>query len=395
VEQICHSGGNEDMIRSNLIIILLIYTLLVLCNFNVYSADNNQSDADKKITINLVNFSEKDYLEYIFPLLPSHGYIFNRNYLHGNNLLNPAIGAMTFYEGRHTIDNKNFYRLSANAFDKNKNPYTIEWDISKGFLGYSFDNRKTEAFKFTTGMMFDSEEGDINTVLAKRLIEAKNISNVNPLYAGDNVIEKINGYEFNYTLQRSSTYRAVRTSIESASILGLGMGLYFLMKDVNQDDWIYRYNKDGAKRKFKDGFRWDPNNFNTNTLYHLYAGSTYYMIARSNDYSILESFAWSFVSSFLWEVVCEWREFTSINDTIFTPTLGALTGEFLIQSSNWVERSMKPGFLRETIVFILYPFGSINRWLDSANSGDIRVRILFNSPVQTALERKMERDVFR
>jgi hypothetical protein len=329
VEPICHSGGNEDMIkvRLNSIIILLIYTILVLWNFDAYSAD-----ADKE-----------------------------------------------------------FHRLEFKALDKSGNPFMLEWDISKGLF---FDNRKNEAFKFSTEIISDDEKNDINTVFAKKLIESNNITNLNPLYSAYNEVENIGGYEFNYTLKRSGTYRAVRTSAEILFVLGLGYGSYFLMKDVNMDDWLYRYNWDGAKRKMKDGLRWDPNNFNTNTIYHLYAGASYYMAARSNDYSIPASFAWSFGGSFIWEIVCEWREFTSINDIIFTPTLGALTGEFFIQTANLIERNMKPGFLRETLMFILYPFGSVNRWMDSSNSGDIRVRLIFASPIQTAVQRKIERDVF-
>jgi hypothetical protein len=224
VEQACHSGGNEDMIkvrlnsilirlprpspfergmsaiptggvwrRGNLIsiIILLIYTILVLWNFDAYSADKS----DKEIKINLINFSENDYSKYISPLLPLHGYIFNKNYLHGNNILNSGLGTINFYEGKNTIDNKEFYRLESNAFDKSGNSFVLEWDISKGF--FSFNNRKIEAFKFTTEMIFNSEDNDINTVFAKKLIESNNITNVSPLYSTYNETENINGYEFN------------------------------------------------------------------------------------------------------------------------------------------------------------------------------------------------------
>jgi len=286
---------------------------------------------------------------------------------------------------------KEFHRLEYNAFDKSGNPFMLEWDISKGFF---FNNRKNEALKFSTEIISDAEKNDINTVFAKRLIESNNITNVNPIYSAYNETENITGYEFNYTLKRSATYRAVRTSAEILFVLGTGYGSYWLQGDVNVEDWLYRYNRDGAKRKLKDGFRWDPNNFNTNTIYHLYAGASYYMAARSNDYSIPASFVWSFGGSFIWEFVCEWREMGSINDTIFTPTLGALTGEFFIQTANYIERNMKPGFLRETLMLILYPFGSINRWMDSSNSGDIRVRLIFTNPLQTAVERKIERDLF-
>ncbi|MCL2155102.1 MAG: DUF3943 domain-containing protein [Leptospirales bacterium] len=379
--------------RSRHIIILLICTILVLWNFNVYSADadNVKNNEKKDVTINLINFSEEDYLEYIFPLLPSHGYIFNRNYLHGNNILNQAMGTINFYESKNTIENKDFYRLEFNAFDKNQNPFAIEWDISKGCF---FDNRKTEAFKFTTGMIFDSEYNDINAVFAKRLIESSSIINLNPLYSMNNETKNINGYEFNYAMRRSSTYLALRTSIEILASCSLGVINYFVTREVNAADWQYRYTWHDAKYKFIDGWYWDPNNFNTNTIYHLYAGATYYMIGRSNYYSIPESFLWSFGGSLMWEYFGEWREQVSLNDMIFTPTLGSLTGEFFIQSANFIERNMKPGFLREALMLILYPFGSINRWIDSSNSGDMRVRILFANPIQTAIEHKVANDVF-
>ncbi|MCL1864513.1 MAG: DUF3943 domain-containing protein [Spirochaetes bacterium] len=381
------------MIKTGLnhIVILLIYAI-VLWNFDAYPADNADDNADKYKTINLTNFSEEDYLEYLSPFLPSHGYIFNRNYLHGNSILNPVIGTINFYEGKHKIDNKDFYRFSSNAFDKNKNPFMLEWNISKGFF---FDNRKTEAFKFTAEMIFDSEDNDINTVFAKRLIESNNIINLTPLYSINNdEIEKINGYEFNYTIKRSSTYLAMRASIEILASASVGVINYFMTKDVNAVDWQYKYTWHDAKNKFTDGWYWDPNNFNTNTIYHLYAGATYYMIGRSNYYSVFESFLWSVGGSLMWEYFGEWREQVSLNDMIFTPTLGALTGEFIIQTANFIERNMKPGFLRETIMFILYPFGTINRMLDSSNSGDMRVRLIFVSPIQTAIESKIERDVF-
>jgi len=286
---------------------------------------------------------------------------------------------------------KEFHRLEYNAVDKSGNPFMLEWDISKGFF---FNNRKNEALKFSTEIISDAEKNDINTVFAKRLIESNNIINVNPIYSGHNEVENITGYEFNYTLQRSQVYLAVRTSAEILSFVAMGMINYFMMKEVNAADWEYKYSRHDVKRKFADGWCWDPNNFNTNTIYHLYAGATYYMIARSNYYSITESFLWSFGGSLVWEYFGEWREQVSLNDMIFTPTLGALTGELFIQTADYIDKNIKIGFLREPLKFILHPFGTINKMLDSSNSGDIRVRLIFANPIQTAVERKIERDLF-
>jgi len=363
------------MIRAvlNYIIILLICTIF----FASWSLD--AYSADREITINLTNFSEKDYSRFISPFLPLHGYTFNINHIQARNIANPTIGIINFYQGGSIID-KTIFCLNSNAFDNNGNSFMFEWDISKGFF---FNNRKKEAFKFTTEMIFDSQESDINAAFAKKLLESNNIANVNPIFAAGN--ENITGYEFNYVMQRSQTYLAVRTSAQILLAIGGGMVQYFIMKDVNMVDWEYQYSWNDAKRRVTDTWWWDPNMFNTNTLYHLYAGAAYYQIARSNNYSIMASFWWSFASSFVWEFFGEWRERVSGNDVVLTPTLGAVTGECLTQMAIFVERNMQRSFLRETILVILDPFRYFNRALDSSNAGDMRVRLIFANPIQTAV----------
>jgi len=365
------------------IIIPLICTILVLWNSDAYSEDKDK-------TINLTNFSKKDYTRNLSPLLPSHGYNFNVNYLQANSIINPTIGTINFYKGKHKIDNKDFLKLSSNTFDVNGNSFSMEWDISKGLF---FNNRKKEALKFTTDMMFDSQEDDVNAVFVKKLLESNNITNLNPLYSVNNGIENIDGYEFNYTIQRSQTYLAVRTSIQIFSAISAGMINYFAMKYTNKDDWVYKYKWPDVKRKFLDGWYWDPNDFNTNTLYHAYAGALYYTIARSNQYSIFESFLWSFAGSTIWEYFGEWREQVSLNDVILTPTLGAVMGEFFFQTGNFIERNMKPSFYRETILIIIDPASWLNKRLDTANSGDMQVRLIFFNPIQTSVIRKAEREM--
>ena len=365
------------------IIIPLICTILVLWNSDAYSEDKDK-------TINLTNFSKKDYTRNLSPLLPSHGYNFNVNYLQANSIINPTIGTINFYKGKHKIDNKDFLKLSSNTFDVNGNSFSMEWDISKGLF---FNNRKKEALKFTTDMMFDSQEDDVNAVFVKKLLESNNVTNLNPLYSINNGVEKIDGYEFNYTIQRSQTYLAMRTSIQIFSAISGGMINYFAMKYTNMDDWQYEYKWSDAKRKFLDGWYWDPNDFNTNTLYHAYAGALYYTIARSNQYSIFESFLWSVAGSSIWEYFGEWREQVSLNDMILTPTLGAVMGEFFFQTGIFIERNMKPSFYRETILIIIDPASWVNKRLDSANTGDMRVRLMFFNPIQTSVMRKAEREL--
>ena len=233
----------------------------------------------------------------------------------------------------------------------------------------------------------------MNIVFSKKLLESKSIFNLTPLYPDGDEVKQINGYQFTYNIQRSSTYRAVRTSTEILTFCGIGLANYYATREENEVDWVYEYTMDDFKQKIKDGWYWDPNNFNTNTVYHLYAGMIYYQTARSNYYNIPQSIAWSFGGSLLWEYIGEWREQVSANDMIFTPMLGSITGEAFIQTNKFIEKKMHPGIMRNVITFILDPVGWINRTIDSSNSGDMRVRLIFVNPIQAAIENKAEEEI--
>ncbi len=364
----------------------IIPILLLVNHLNVYSAEQSK----KEIKINFINFSEQNYIDYFLPILPSEGYTFSRDYSYSDDISKPAKDTIGFYTGKIVLEGEKFHRISSNAVDKNGTAFQFEWDISDGFF---LKNRKEEALKFSAETIFESEQNDVNTVFAGKLLETKAITDLNPLYSDGEEVKEIKGYEFKYNLQRSSTYRAVRTSSEILFFCAIGVGNYYMTKAENEVDWQYKYTWHDAKRKVEDGWYWDPNNFNTNTVYHLYAGMTYYQIARSNYYTIPESLAWTFAGSFFWEFVGEWREQVSLNDMIFTPMLGSITGEALIQTTKYIEKKMDPGILREIITLAIDPLGWFNRKLDSSNSGDIRVRLVFVNPIQTAVENKVQRDV--
>jgi len=95
----------------------------------------------------------------------------------------------------------------------------------------------------------------------------------------------------------------------------------------------------------------------------------------------------------MWEFFGEWREQVSLNDMIFTTTLGALTGESLIQICKYIDKTMDPGIPREILTFVLDPMGWFNRMLDSSNSGDIRVRLVFINPIQSAIDSRVEKEI--
>lgn len=367
---------------------VLTVIVMLLFLFNVPAISEEQKN--KNLKLNFINISEQDYTSYFLPLLPSHGYIFTRNYFYSNSISEPALDTVNFIEGKNIIKDQEFYRLSSNAVDKSGTGFTFEWDISTGSF---FDNRKNEALKFTTETIFESQQADVNTVFVKKLIKSESITDLNPLYTEGNEVTEIKGYEFNYTIKRSSSYYAERTIIEILLGCGVGVTNYYLTKFENMVDWKYTYSWDDAQQKVKDGWYWDPNNFNTNTIYHIYAGMSYYQIARSNYYTIPESLVWTFAGSFFWEFFGEWREQVSMNDMIFTPMLGAITGEALIQTCNYMETHMSPGPVREIIYFVINPFGWINKMIDSSNSGDIRVRLVFTNPVQAVIENRIEKEV--
>lgn len=369
--------------------LLFFFALTVLIFFNSLPLFSEEQPG-REIKINLVNFSEEDYLESFTPLLPLSGYKFSRYYTFSDKPADPAKGAIGFYIGKNIIEGREYYRISANAVDKTGKAFLLEWDISDGWF---LDNRKDEALKFSIDTIFDSEKTDVNSAFSDRLLKTKSISELKPLYPDGDLVSEIDGYEFNYKLHRSSTYRALRTSGEILLFCGIGIANYYATRKENEVDWVYEYKWEDVDRKIEDGWYWDPNNFNTNSIYHLYAGMIYYQTARSNYYTVPESFLWSFGGSLLWEYIGEWREQVSANDMIFTPIVGSITGEAFIQTTRFIEKKMDPGVLRDIITFILDPVGLINRKIDTANSGDIRVRLLFVNPVQAAANDRIEKEI--
>ncbi len=346
------------------------------------------SSSKKRVKIEFSNIDESDFNEYMLKEMPLS--LYNIDRLYGQGIYSTVPSADTLkisYKNRDDKDN-DWAVLESNSTDILNKQYFLNFRISKGNY---FDNRYDESLKFTSELFFKSREKDIKSVFTDQLYNDGHIENLSPLYKKNekDEIEEIQGYEFDYRIKRSPTYRAVRTTTEILLACGLGVANYYATKHENMVDWQYKYSWHDAKQKVKDGWYWDPNNFNTNTLYHLYAGNTYYQVARSNDYTVLESLAWTIGGSFFWEFVGEWREQVSLNDMIFTPMLGALVGETLIQTTNYIERNMRPSVFRDLIVIVLNPAGWINKRLDNSNSGSIRVQLMFKNPVQTAIEERI------
>ncbi len=277
--------------------------------------------------------------------------------------------------------------LRSDSLDSLNAPYSLQFELSSG---YNLSGRHEEAARIIAETFRATRAESIQEAFSAYIALSDTPKNLRPILSGPDG-SSIDGYEWEHGIKRSACYRAVRTSVEISLGIGLGIGHYFYYSHLNKDDWVYDYTLDDAWRKIKDGWYWDPNNFNTNTIYHMYAGMNYYQIARSNQYGIFESFAWSFGGSLLWEYVGEWREQVSANDAIFTPALGSVIGEALIQTSAYIEKTMKPGVFREALCLVLYPFGWLNKKIDAADTGNFKVRLYFNHPLQSQIQDEFSR----
>jgi hypothetical protein len=94
-------------------------------------------------------------------------------------------------------------------------------------------------------------------------------------------------------------------------------------------DYTFSESFDNFKRGFTSPPVWDNNPWYVNYIGHPEAGAESYLLARNRGHSILGSFAYSSLMSVTWEYGIEsWiGARPSIQDLIFTSTLGSLFGE--------------------------------------------------------------------
>ena len=119
------------------------------------------------------------------------------------------------------------------------------------------------------------------------------------------------------------------------------------------------------KLAFRPGtWVFDADDYGTNMVGHVAAGTVYYLIARGNRVSIPEAFAWTFGASLLWELV-EYKEPVSINDMIMTPVGGLALGEAFSQLSSWFDRGGDDG-LSWALAFLFSPARKLHDWIDGA-----------------------------
>ncbi len=214
--------------------------------------------------------------------------------------------------------------------------------------------------------------------------------NYHPLCTLNNVDYKKENVFLNAKLDQRERKLFEDTAYLQVFMVGTIGVLYMMPKSVTnwEDEDISLQEK--WKQHIKNGPVWDEDDFAINYIGHPVSGAWYYMIAREDGFNPLESFAYSFVlSTFFWEYGYEAvAEIPSIQDLIFTPTLGAVMGEgfWYLQCSLDKNGGVILGskILGNVAYFFLNPIKRITSSLDSYFDVSMRFRYeVFTSPALT------------
>ncbi|HEB92784.1 MAG TPA: DUF3943 domain-containing protein [Gammaproteobacteria bacterium] len=127
---------------------------------------------------------------------------------------------------------------------------------------------------------------------------------------------------------------------------------------------------------------WDGDDFYINYILHPYWGATYYIRGRERGLSRTGAFWFSMLHSSLFEFGAEaFFEPASIQDLIFTPTLGSLLGMYFEGVRDGIkQRRGALGWGDKTLLVLTDPFGAINHQVDRLLGVDTRIRIQTMAP---------------
>lgn len=114
------------------------------------------------------------------------------------------------------------------------------------------------------------------------------------------------------------------------------------------------------KRNFREGWKWDDNNWNVNFVGHPYQGSYYFVAARSAGYSFYTSMLFTMFGSWSWEFFCE-TEYPAPNDLVTTTVGGSLYGEMLFRLSQRLFSKPDPTAIDQVGSFVMHPM-SFAHW---------------------------------
>jgi hypothetical protein len=173
-------------------------------------------------------------------------------------------------------------------------------------------------------------------------------------------------------------------------IVGL---LYVLPESVSA--WTDEQKEEYTFEKWKHNVthpRWDPDKWYINYIMHPYFGMTYYTRGRERGLTEKGAFWYSFGLSCLYEFGLEALfEPASIQDIIFTPTLGSALGWYLEDVRRDIKSQPEFSFWDKTVLMATDPLGSLNTMIDDlfgvGVDSEMEFRSFYRSPAITETER--------
>ncbi|MEW8508197.1 MAG: DUF3943 domain-containing protein [Candidatus Thiodiazotropha sp.] len=166
-------------------------------------------------------------------------------------------------------------------------------------------------------------------------------------------------------------------------IVGL---LYVMPEDISS--WSEEDKEEYTFEKWRDNVthpRWDPDEWYINYILHPYWGMTYYTRGRERGLSETGAFWFSFTLSSIYEFGLEALfEPVSIQDVIFTPTLGAWLGWYFEDTRRSIKQQSSYSTWDKTILIATDPLGTLNTMVDSmfgvGVESELAFRTFFQSP---------------
>jgi hypothetical protein len=182
------------------------------------------------------------------------------------------------------------------------------------------------------------------------------------IHHSDDPTIDINDRSFMRNHDKSLLRKIGRAEMIVGGVEAIGMGtLMALPRSITK--WDEDFISD-AKRNYKRAWSsapvWDKDEWAINYIGHPYAGAIYYNSLRSQNASVLSSFVFSTAQSVIWEYGIEAAaEQPSIQDLLFTSTIGSVAGELAHQATLKMRRNGMTG-VEKVIVTIINPSYVLN-----------------------------------
>ena len=168
--------------------------------------------------------------------------------------------------------------------------------------------------------------------------------------------------------------------------------LYVLPESISA--WSDEQKEEYTFQKWKDNVthpRWDPDKWYINYILHPYWGMTYYTRGRERGLTEVGAFWYSFTLSAIYEFGLEALfEPVSIQDVIFTPTLGSALGWYLEDVRREIKGQSEFSGWDKTILIATDLLGTLNTMTDNlfgvGVESEVEFRSFYQSPIITTRE---------